>query len=76
MEDKVKFLLNELEKEMERLIYANPKCDYEHSYNHGVDKCLEIIESYKEDEGELELNMEKIKPEYEIDAKSVSEESE
>lgn len=61
-EQRVKFIdgiSKMMEKDMEGLIYQEPKCDFEHIWNSAVDSCKQILESYQEDE-EIKLNEEKL----------------
>lgn len=60
MESKDK-ILKIIESEIEGLIYKKPKCDFEHIWNCAIDKSLEVVESFKEDEY-IELNEDKFKP--------------
>ena len=59
-EDKIKFLLNALEKEIDGLMYDKPKCDFEHIWNCAIDKASDVIGSYKDDDDYLELNEDKL----------------
>ena len=61
-EKAIKFLLECLDNEITELIYTEPKCDFEHIWNSAIDKALEVIDSWKKDDDELEINWDKFKP--------------
>lgn len=57
-------MANMIERDMEGLIYEEPKCDFEHISNMVVNSCIDCLELYKEDKF-LELDLDKIN-EFEI----------
>lgn len=39
-----------IEKEIERLIYHNPKCDFEHIWNQAINSCADVVRTWQDDE--------------------------
>jgi hypothetical protein len=60
--DKLKFVLEKLEEEVEGLMYKKPKCDFEHIWNQAVASCCDTIGTWKQDDDTLMFNEDKFKP--------------
>lgn len=52
-------LMKIVEGQIDNLIYEEPKCDFEHTWNCAIEKANEVVQSFQDDQ-ELKLNEEKL----------------